>query len=87
MAFISIVHICILASYTGRVGGERRPGIDCLCMRDHSQKNLGIHLRLEIVSKIHTDTAVCQLNYLQLYVENNCRVYEGKDDFLRLPTT
>ena len=27
-----------LASYPGCVGGERWPGINCLCMRDHSQK-------------------------------------------------
>ena len=38
-----------VASYPGRVGGERWPGIDCC---DHSQKNLGIRLRLEIVRKI-----------------------------------
>ena len=47
----------MLASYPGRVGGERRPGIDCLRMRDHSQKNLGIRLRLEIVGKINTYTS------------------------------
>ena len=44
-----------LASYPGRVGGERRPGIDCLRMRDHSQ---GIRLRLEIVGKINTYTSI-----------------------------
>ena len=27
------------------------PGIDCLRMGDHSQKNLGIRLHLEIVGK------------------------------------
>ena len=48
---------CSLASYPGRVGGEKRPGINCLRMRDHSQKNLGIRLRLEIVGKINTDTS------------------------------
>ena len=84
----------MLASYPGRMGGERRPVIDCLRMRDHSQKNLGIRLHLEIVGKINTytsdirisvpskDTAICQLNVLQLQVEDNCRVYEGKDAFL-----
>ena len=36
---------------------ERRPGIDCLLMRDHSQKYLGIRLRLEIVGKINTYTS------------------------------
>ena len=41
-----------VASYPGRVGGERRPGTDCLRMRDHPQKNLGTHLRLEIAGKI-----------------------------------
>ena len=70
-----------IASYPGRVGGERRPGIDCLRMRDHSQKNLGIRLRLEIVGKTiddqyvyvryisvsWKDKAVCQSNYLQLH--------------------
>ena len=72
------------------MGGERRPGIDCLRMCDHSQ---GIRLCLEIVGKINMytsvraiidntvllslsmvsskDTAVCQLNYLQLH---KCRV-------------
>ena len=41
--------VCI-ASYPGRVGGEKRPGIDRLRMRNRS---LGIHLlRLEIVGKI-----------------------------------
>ena len=42
-----------LALYPGCVEGERRLGIDCLRMRDHSQKKLGIHLRLEIVGKIN----------------------------------
>ena len=37
--------------------GERQPGIDCLRMCDHSQKDLGIHLRLEIVGKINTYTS------------------------------
>ena len=50
-----VIQVCI-ASYPGRVGRERRHGIDCLRMRDHSQKNLGIHLCLEIVNKINTYT-------------------------------
>lgn len=33
------------------MGGQKRPGINCLCMCDHS---LGIRLSLEIVSKINT---------------------------------
>ena len=47
----------MLASYPGRVGGEKRPGIDCLRMRDNSQKNLGIRLHLETVGKINTYTS------------------------------
>ena len=31
---------------------ERRPGIDCLHMRDHSQKKLGIRLCLELLAKL-----------------------------------
>ena len=47
------------------LGGEKWPGIDCLCMRDHSQKNLGICLHLEIVIFVSSkDVAICQLNYL-----------------------
>ena len=34
-------------SHSGHMGGKKRPGIDCLCVRDHFQKNLGIRLRLE----------------------------------------
>lgn len=29
-----------VALYPGCMGGEKQPGIDCLCMLDHSQKNL-----------------------------------------------
>ena len=87
-----------LASYPGRVGGERRPGIDCLRMRDHSQKNLGIRLRLEIVGKINTYTSdifpyhgkiqpfASRITFNSMNVEDNRRVYEAKDAFLRLPT-
>ena len=88
-----------LASYPGRVGGERRPGIDCLRMRDHSQKNLGIRLCLEIVGKINTYTSdifpyhgkiqpfASRITFNSMNVEDNCRVYEAKDAFLRLPTS
>ena len=56
-----------LASYPDCVGGEKRPGIDGLRMRDNSQ---GIRLRLETVGKINTynisvplkGAAVCRLN-------------------------
>ena len=52
---------CMLQYYQAdklcRMGGEKRPGIDCLRMPDHSQKNLGICLRLEIVGKINTHTS------------------------------
>ena len=34
--------------------GEKWPGIEYFCMRDHSQKNLGIDLLLEIVGEINT---------------------------------
>ena len=60
-------------------------------------ETLGIRLRLEIVGKNNTytsvyisvsskDTAVCQLNN-SVNVKDNRRVYEGKDAFLRLPTS
>ena len=59
-----------VASNPGQMGGEKRPGIDCLCMCDHSQKKLGVCLCLEIVGKIYVhvryitvsskDVAVCQ---------------------------
>ena len=88
-----------LASYPGRVGGERRPGIDCLRMRDHSQKNLGIRLRLEIVGKTNTYTSdifpyhrkiqlfASSITFNSKNIEDNHRVYEGKDAFLWLPTS
>ena len=47
----------IIASYPGHMGGERRPGIDCLHMHNHSLRNLGIRLRLKIVSKINAYTS------------------------------
>ena len=60
--------------------------------------HMGIRLRLEIgknqyvyvryISVSLKDTAVCQLNYLELHeVEDNCHVYEGKNTFLWLPTS
>ena len=69
-------------------------------MCDHSQKNLGICSHLEIVGKINMymsdiiisvsskDAAVYQLKCIHfMNVEDNCRLYEGKDAFLRLPTS
>ena len=81
------------------MGGEKRPGIDCLRMRDHSQKNLGIRLRLEIVGKINTYTSdifpyhgkiqpfASRITFNSMSVEDNRRVYEAKDAFLRLLTS
>ena len=81
------------------MGGERWPGIDCLRMRDHSQKNLRIRLRLEIVGKINTYTSdifpyhgkiqplASRITFNSMNVEDNHRVYEAKDAFLRLPTS
>ena len=74
-------------SYPGCVGEEKWPGINCLHMHDHSQKNLGISLRLKMRTcpTSSKDVAVCQLEYLQL--EDNRRVYVDKDAFLRLSTS
>ena len=89
----------LLASYPGHVGGERQSGINCLRMHDHSQKNLGIHLCLKIVSKIATYTSdifpyhrkiqlfASRITFNSMNVEDNHRVYEAKDAFLRLPTS
>ena len=89
----------LLALYPGRVGGGKQPGIDCLRMRDHSQKNLGIRLHLEIVGKINTYTSgifpyhrkiqlfASQITFNSMNVEDNHRVYKAKDAFLRLPTS
>ena len=33
-----LITFLLLASYPGRVGGEKQPAINCLCMRNHSQK-------------------------------------------------
>ena len=52
------IHNQLLASYPGRVGGERRPAVECLRMCNHSQKNLKIRLRLETVGKTNTCTFV-----------------------------
>ena len=88
-----------VASYLGCVGGEKRPGIDCLRMRDHSQKNLGICLRLEIVGIINTHTSgiflyhqkvqpfASRITFNSMNEEDNGRVYGAKDAFLRLPTS
>ena len=95
----TVVASYVLASYPGRVGGERRPGIDCLRMRNHPQKNLGIRLRLETVGKINTYTSdifpyhgtiqpfASRITFNSMDVENNRRVYEAKDAFLQLPTS
>ena len=68
-------------------------------MRDHSQKNLGIHLRLEIVGKINTHTSgifpydgkiqpfASRITFNSMNVEDNGRVYGAKDAFLQLPTS
>ena len=81
------------------MGGERRPGIDCLCMRDHSQKNLGIRVRLEIVGKINTYMSyifpyhrkiqpfASRITFNSMNVEDNRCVYKAKDAFLQLLTT
>ena len=123
------------------MGGERQPGIDCLRMRDHSQKNLGIRIRptyfriikrysrlpVELRSTPWTNREpyeasldVTQSHPLRMQdafrpisgliscagvtgrwglpyhaqnavrwldVENNRRVYEVKDAFLRIPTS
>ena len=81
------------------MGGERRPGIDCLRMRNHSQKNMGIRLRLEIVGKITTYTSdifpyhrkiqlfASRTTFNSMNVEDNRHVYEAKNAFLRLQTS
>ena len=89
----------MLASYPGCVGGERWPGNDCLRMRDHSQKNQGIRLRLKIVGKITTYMSnifpyhqkiqlfANRITFNSMNIEDNCRVYKAKDAFLCLPTS
>ena len=83
--------VLLVASYPGRMGGERQPCIDCLRMRDHSQKNLGIRLCLEIVGKINMYTSYVfpyhRITFNSMNVEDNRRVYEGKDAFLQLATS
>lgn len=84
-----------LASDTCHVGGEKRPGIDCLCINDNSKENLGIHLMFEIVSKIimyvflyfQLVAVYCQLEKNLQLQESRGYIYEGKDAFLRLPMT
>ena len=48
-----------------------------------------LSVRILIISVSSKGTAVCQLKYLHSIrnVEDNCRLYEGKDAFLRLPTS
>ena len=88
----------VVVSYPGHMGGEKRPGIECLHMHNHSQKNLGICLRLEIVGKINTHTFdifpyhwkiqpfSSRITFNSMSVEDNRHVYEAKDAFLQLPT-
>ena len=49
--YLRMASAITVASYPGRIEGEKQPGIDCLRMRDNSQQNLGIRLRLETVGK------------------------------------
>ena len=69
-------------------------------MRDHSQKNLGIRLRLETVGKINTYTASDIFPYHRKVrrfagwilstpwkVKDNRHGYEGEDAFLELTTS
>ena len=65
-----------IALYPGRVGGERQPGIDCLHMRNHSQKNLGIRLRLEIVGKINMYTSDIFLYHPKIQLFASCITFE-----------
>ena len=55
-----------LASYPGRVGGEKWPGIDCLRMRDHSQKTVG-NVLVRYISVSSKGAAICWLNYFQFH--------------------
>ena len=97
--FICLHYILALASYPGCVGREKRPGIDCLRMRDHSPKNLGFCLCSEIVGKIDTHMSgifpyhrkiqpfASRITFNSMNVEDNRHVYEAKDAFLQLPTS
>ena len=78
------------------MGGERWPGIDCLCMRDHSQKNwesvyvwkLSVKsIRIRPIYLRIIERYSCLLVELPSTVEDNRRVYEAKDAFLRLLTS
>ena len=81
------------------MGVERGPGIDYLRMRNHSQKNLGIRLHLEIVGKIDTYMSdifpyhrkiqpfASRITFNSMHVEDNLHVYKAKDAFLRLLTS
>ena len=57
----------VIVPYLGRMGGERQPGIDCLRMRDHSQKKKSEFVYVQYISVSSKDTAVCQSNYVQLH--------------------
>ena len=84
----------VVASYPGRVGGERRPGINCLRMRDHSQKNQENRLGLEIVGKINwgerSEPHTCGENgklficiYICIYVYIYVYIRESVDSLCR----
>ena len=52
----SLQSVCESIIYPGHVE-EKRPGIDCMRMRNNYQKNLVIRLCLETVGKINTYTS------------------------------
>ena len=39
-----VLLVLYITLFPGHVGGEKQPVIDCLCLHDHFQKNLGIRL-------------------------------------------
>ena len=88
------LHVHVRSSLVPRPCGRRKTAWYRLLA--HARSFLGIRLRLEIVGKINTYTsdifpyhrAVCQLiTFNSMNVEDNRRVYEGKDAFLWLPTS
>ena len=63
-------------------------------LHNHSQKKLGIRLRLEIVKSIYIfpyhrkiQPFASRITFNSMNVEDNCRVYKAKDAFLRLLTS
>ena len=48
-----LVSSTVVALFSGHVGGEKWPGMNCLHICDNPQKNLGICVCLEIVGKIN----------------------------------